>query len=140
MDKAHSRDAASDDASVTTTRYRVRLGFAHRTHAQPGRGRGFTLVELVMVILLLGVMATFSSQFIGRGFRDFLYCRCRDGFDRNRFYRRLFNRNSFPLFHVHGSLFKLCSLSGCFRIIAFKENKYYVILKQLSMILENITI
>ncbi len=29
--------------------------------------RGFTLVELVMVILLLGVMATFSSQFIGIG-------------------------------------------------------------------------
>lgn len=28
---------------------------------------GFTLVELVMVILLLGVMATFSSQFIGIG-------------------------------------------------------------------------
>jgi len=31
------------------------------------RGRGFTLVELVMVILLLGIMATFSSQFIGIG-------------------------------------------------------------------------
>ncbi|MBL0522941.1 prepilin-type N-terminal cleavage/methylation domain-containing protein [Aeromonas enteropelogenes] len=29
--------------------------------------RGFTLVELVMVILLLGIMATFSSQFIGIG-------------------------------------------------------------------------
>lgn len=29
--------------------------------------RGFTLVELVMVILLLGVLATFSSQFIGIG-------------------------------------------------------------------------
>jgi len=29
--------------------------------------RGFTLVELVMVILLLGVMATFTSQFIGIG-------------------------------------------------------------------------
>ncbi|WP_394294413.1 PilW family protein [Aeromonas rivipollensis] len=57
MDKPHSRDAASDDASVTTTRYRVR----------PGLARGFTLVELVMVILLLGVMATFSSQFIGIG-------------------------------------------------------------------------
>lgn len=28
---------------------------------------GFTLVELVMVILLLGIMATFSSQFIGIG-------------------------------------------------------------------------
>ncbi|WP_395949337.1 PilW family protein [Aeromonas mytilicola subsp. aquatica] len=57
MDKPHSRYAASDDASVTTTRYRVR----------PGRARGFTLVELVMVILLLGVMATFTSQFIGIG-------------------------------------------------------------------------
>ncbi|USV57903.1 type II secretion system protein [Aeromonas encheleia] len=31
------------------------------------QGRGFTLIELVMVILLLGVMATFSSQFIGIG-------------------------------------------------------------------------
>lgn len=31
--------------------------------------RGFTLVELVMVILLLGVLATFSSQFIGLGTR-----------------------------------------------------------------------
>lgn len=29
--------------------------------------KGFTLVELVMVILLLGVMATFTSQFIGIG-------------------------------------------------------------------------
>ena len=29
--------------------------------------RGFTLIELVMVILLLGVMATFTSQFIGIG-------------------------------------------------------------------------
>ncbi|MGL6428926.1 MULTISPECIES: PilW family protein [Aeromonas] len=67
MDQPHSRDAASDDAAVTTPRYRVRSGFAHRACAQPGRGRGFTLVELVMVILLLGVMATFSSQFIGIG-------------------------------------------------------------------------
>lgn len=67
MGKPHSRYAASDDASVITTRYHVRLGFAHRTCAQPGRGRGFTLVELVMVILLLGVMATFTSQFIGIG-------------------------------------------------------------------------
>lgn len=67
MDQPHSRDAAFDDAAVTTPRYRVRSGFAHRACAQPGRGRGFTLVELVMVILLLGVMATFSSQFIGIG-------------------------------------------------------------------------
>ncbi len=29
--------------------------------------RGFTLIELVMVILLLGIMATFTSQFIGIG-------------------------------------------------------------------------
>lgn len=57
MGRPHSRYAASDDASVTTARYRVR----------PGRARGFTLVELVMVILLLGVMATFTSQFIGIG-------------------------------------------------------------------------
>ncbi|MGE6169696.1 PilW family protein [Aeromonas media] len=57
MSKPHSRYAASDDASVTTTRCRVR----------PGRALGFTLVELVMVILLLGVMATFTSQFIGIG-------------------------------------------------------------------------
>ena len=28
---------------------------------------GFTLIELVMVILLLGIMATFASQFIGIG-------------------------------------------------------------------------
>ncbi len=65
MGKPHSRYAASDDASVTTARYRVRIGFAHRTCVRPGRARGFTLVELVMVILLLGVMATFTSQFIG---------------------------------------------------------------------------
>lgn len=31
------------------------------------KAQGFTLVELVMVILLLGVMATFTSQFIGIG-------------------------------------------------------------------------
>jgi MSHA biogenesis protein MshO len=30
-----------------------------------GKSRGFTLIELVVVIILLGVMATFSSQFIG---------------------------------------------------------------------------
>ena len=45
----------------------ARLRFANRTCAQPRRMQGFTLVELVMVILLLGVMATFSSQFIGIG-------------------------------------------------------------------------
>ncbi|MDM5139722.1 type II secretion system GspH family protein [Aeromonas bestiarum] len=32
-----------------------------------GAMRGFTLIELVMVILLLGIMATFTSQFIGIG-------------------------------------------------------------------------
>ncbi len=31
------------------------------------RTRGFTQIELVVVILLLGVMATFTSQFIGTG-------------------------------------------------------------------------
>ena len=31
------------------------------------RARGFTLIELVVVILLLGVMATFTSQFISTG-------------------------------------------------------------------------
>lgn len=45
---------------------RLRLP-ANRTYAQSTRVRGFTLIELVMVILLLGVMATFSSQFIGIG-------------------------------------------------------------------------
>ncbi|MCV5497529.1 type II secretion system GspH family protein, partial [Escherichia coli] len=33
----------------------------------PRGNRGFTLVELVMVILLLGIMVTFTSQFIGIG-------------------------------------------------------------------------
>ncbi|WP_420913196.1 PilW family protein [Aeromonas salmonicida] len=40
---------------------------ANRTCARLGRASGFTLVELVMVILLLGIMATFTSQFIGIG-------------------------------------------------------------------------
>ncbi|MGL5461950.1 MAG: type II secretion system protein, partial [Aeromonas veronii] len=36
---------------------------ANRTYRKPRGNRGFTLVELVMVILLLGIMATFTSQF-----------------------------------------------------------------------------
>ncbi|MBL0554478.1 PilW family protein [Aeromonas caviae] len=57
MGKPHSRDAAWEHPCARLACYRVR----------PGREGGFTLVELVMVILLLGVMATFSSQFIGIG-------------------------------------------------------------------------
>lgn len=57
MGKPHSRDAAWEHPCARLARDRVR----------PGREGGFTLVELVMVILLLGVMATFSSQFIGIG-------------------------------------------------------------------------
>lgn len=57
MGKPHSRDAAWEYPCARLARDRVRLG----------REGGFTLVELVMVILLLGVMATFSSQFIGIG-------------------------------------------------------------------------
>ena len=45
---------------------RLRLP-ANRTYRKPRGNSGFTLVELVMVILLLGIMATFSSQFIGIG-------------------------------------------------------------------------
>ncbi|HGY1050638.1 TPA: PilW family protein [Aeromonas salmonicida subsp. pectinolytica] len=40
---------------------------ANRTYRKPRGNSGFTLVELVMVILLLGIMATFTSQFIGIG-------------------------------------------------------------------------
>lgn len=57
MGKPHSRDAAWEHPCARLARDRVR----------PGREGGFTLVELVMVILLLGVMATFSSHFIGIG-------------------------------------------------------------------------
>ncbi|MBL0555977.1 type II secretion system protein [Aeromonas caviae] len=57
MGKPHSRDVAWEHPCARLACYRVR----------PGREGGFTLVELVMVILLLGVMATFSSQFIGIG-------------------------------------------------------------------------
>ncbi len=57
MGKPHSRDVAWEHPCARLARDRVR----------PGREGGFTLVELVMVILLLGVMATFSSQFIGIG-------------------------------------------------------------------------
>lgn len=53
-------------APVTTSGVRLRLP-ANRTYRKPRGNRGFTLVELVMVILLLGIMATFTSQFIGIG-------------------------------------------------------------------------
>lgn len=46
-------------------------------NAAPGRLRGFTLIELIMVIVLLGVLAVFagprmlrSSDFYARGFHD----------------------------------------------------------------------
>ncbi|MCJ8235904.1 type II secretion system GspH family protein [Aeromonas veronii] len=53
-------------ASVTTSDVRSHLP-ANRTYRQLRDNSGFTLVELVMVILLLGIMATFTSQFIGIG-------------------------------------------------------------------------
>lgn len=57
---------AQMSAPVATSDVRFRLP-ANRTYRKPRGNRGFTLVELVMVILLLGIMATFSSQFIGIG-------------------------------------------------------------------------
>jgi len=50
--------------SVPTQNFGVGL---RRLSTNLPRTQGFTLVELVMVILLLGIMATFSSQFIGIG-------------------------------------------------------------------------
>ncbi|HHQ4561554.1 PilW family protein [Aeromonas sp. R4-1] len=50
--------------SVPTQNFGVGL---RRLSTNLPRTQGFTLVELVMVILLLGIMATFTSQFIGIG-------------------------------------------------------------------------
>ena len=50
--------------SVPTQNFGVVL---RRLSTNLPRTQGFTLVELVMVILLLGIMATFTSQFIGIG-------------------------------------------------------------------------
>ncbi|WP_084202318.1 PilW family protein [Aeromonas fluvialis] len=50
--------------SVPTQTFGVGL---RRLSTNLPRTQGFTLVELVMVILLLGIMATFTSQFIGIG-------------------------------------------------------------------------
>ncbi|WP_429072256.1 PilW family protein [Aeromonas veronii] len=53
-------------APAATSDVRLRLP-ANRTYGKSRDNSGFTLVELVMVILLLGIMATFTSQFIGIG-------------------------------------------------------------------------
>ena len=53
-------------APAATSDVRLRLA-ANRTYRKPRGNSGFSLVELVMVILLLGIMATLTSQFIGIG-------------------------------------------------------------------------
>jgi len=62
-------------APAATSDVRLRLA-ANRTYRKPRGNSGFTLVELVMVILLLGIMATFTSQFIGIGTQIYGDWRC----------------------------------------------------------------
>ncbi|MFB2865418.1 PilW family protein [Aeromonas sp. MdU4] len=66
MERFHVGFCESDRMADHASDDRLRQP-ANRTCAGPGFNRGFTLVELVMVILLLGIMATFTSQFIGIG-------------------------------------------------------------------------
>ncbi|WP_323930623.1 PilW family protein [Aeromonas veronii] len=68
MDRSAIRCCLSTriSAPLANSGARLRLA-ANRTYRKPRGNSGFTLVELVMVILLLGIMATFTSQFIGIG-------------------------------------------------------------------------